>query len=208
MNCRTQVVLAAGVGYLLGRQNKLRWGLLLGAAAASGRLSRPGGLLEHGVRALGSSPGLGKLGEIGAPLVTATKDAAWAAVSGRIASVSDRLRERTDVLREPRKARKQEEGPEGREPEEGPEGREPEEEEHERPARRSRAASAERERDDEEEYASSGDRGDGRSARQGARRSPPPAEGYEREDDEAEDEELVPARARSGGRPPVRRREG
>ncbi|MET7427050.1 hypothetical protein [Dactylosporangium sp. NPDC005555] len=201
MNCRTQVVLAAGIGYLLGRQHKLRWGLLLAAAAASGRLSRPGGLLQHGVRALGSSPEIGKLGELGAPLVEATKDAARAAVTGRIGSMSDRMRGRADALREPRKARKpEEERPEDREPEE------PEEEVRERPARRPRAASPEPERD-EEEYASSGERGDGRSGRQAARRSPP-AEDYEREDDQEEDEEPVPARARSGGRPPVRRREG
>lgn len=204
MNCRTQVVLAAGIGYLLGRQHKLRWGLLLGAAAASGRLSRPGGLLQHGVRALGSSPEIGKLGELGAPLLEATKDAARAAVTGRIGSMSDRMRGRADALREPRKARKSEEPPEDREPEEL-EDREPEEEERERPARRPRAASSEPERD--EEYASSGERGDGRSGRQAARRSPP-AEDYEREDDEERDEEPVPARARSGGRPPVRRREG
>ncbi|GAA3240713.1 hypothetical protein GCM10010532_081380 [Dactylosporangium siamense] len=182
--------MAAGIGYLLGRQRKLRWGLLLGAAAATGRLSRPGGLLHHGIRALGSSPEIGKLGELGAPLVEATKDAAKAAVTGRIGSMSDRIRGRADALREPRKARK----PEAREPEE-PE--EPEEDVRERPARRPRAASPESRRDDEEEYA---ERGDDRAARRS-----PPAEDYERDDDE---EELVPARGRSDGRrPPVRRRE-
>src|SRR5258705_3868998 len=78
MNCKSQVALGAGIGYLLGRQHKLRWGLLLAAAAASGRLSRPGALLEHGARALTSTPEVGKLGELGAPLVAATKDAARA----------------------------------------------------------------------------------------------------------------------------------
>ncbi|MFC4999442.1 hypothetical protein ACFPIJ_16560 [Dactylosporangium cerinum] len=205
MNCRTQVALAAGIGYLLGRQRKLRWGLLLAAAAASGRLGRPGGLLQHGVRALGSLPEIGKLGELGAPLVEATKDAARAAVTGRIDSVSGRLRERADTLREPRKARKQEQRPEDREPVD---------EERERPPRRPRAAAREPEWDDEEENASPrergerGERGDDRSARQGARQSPPPAEDYEHEDDEEEDKEPVAAGARTGGRPPVRRREG
>ncbi|GGM44583.1 hypothetical protein ACFFX1_42790 [Dactylosporangium sucinum] len=135
MNCRTQVLLAAGIGYLLGRQHKLRWGLLLAAAAASGRLSRPGGLLQHGVRALSSAPELRKLGELGAPLVSATKDAARTAVTSRIGSVSDRLRERTDALR-------------------SGEGEEPEEEEEPRRARRRRPEpepADEYERDEEED---------------------------------------------------------
>jgi hypothetical protein len=207
VNCKTQVVLAAGIGYVLGRQHKLRWGLLLGAAAASGQLGRTGGLLQHGVRALGSLPEIGKLSELGAPLVEATKDAARAAVTGRIDSVSGRLRERADALREPRTARKQEEPPEDREP--------VEEEEREQPPRRPRAAASEPEWDDEEESASPEGRGEDRSARQGARRSPRPVEDYEREDDEDEEveevedeKEPVAARARPGGRPPVRRREG
>lgn len=209
MNCKTQVALGAGIGYLLGRQHKLRWALLLAAAAASGRLSRPGTLLEHGVRALTSTPEVGKLGELGAPLVAATKDAARAAVSGRIDSVTDRLRKRSDVLRQPRKARELEE-----EPPERPDGRargkdrEPEEEEaRERPSRQRRAAEDEPERD-EEAYESSGERGNGRAARQGARRPQPPTEDYEGADDEGEDREPLPASTRSGGRPPVRRREG
>ena len=162
MNCRTQVVLAAGIGYLLGRQRKLRWGLLLGAAAATGRLSRPGGLLQHGVRALGSSPEIGKLGELGAPLVGAAKDAARAAVTGRIGSMTDRMRGRADALREPWKARKPAE-PEDREPEELDEDREPEEE-----VRSGRPGARERPRPSRNETtrkstAPSGARGDGRS---------------------------------------------
>ncbi|MER7279048.1 hypothetical protein ABT369_31875 [Dactylosporangium sp. NPDC000244] len=139
MNCKTQVALAAGVGYLLGRQHKLRWGLLLAAAAMSGRLSRPGTLLDHGVRALKSTPELGKLGEMGAPLVTAAKDAARTAVTSRIGSLSDRLRERAGK------------GAEEPEPEE-------EEEPEETPTRRTRAARGTRrsrpraEEADEEDY--------------------------------------------------------
>src|SRR3954471_215062 len=100
MNCKTQVALGAGIGYLLGRQRKLRWGLLLAAAAASGRLSRPGSLLDHGARALKATPEPGRLGRRGAPLASATKDAAKAAVTNRIDSISDRLRERTDAMQE------------------------------------------------------------------------------------------------------------
>ncbi|WP_426512800.1 hypothetical protein ACPPVO_20460 [Dactylosporangium sp. McL0621] len=97
MNCKTQVVLAAGTGYLLGRQRKLRWALLLAAAAASGRFTRPGSVLDHGLRALKSTPELGKIGELGAPLVAATKDAARNAVSGRIGSLTDKLRGVTET---------------------------------------------------------------------------------------------------------------
>ncbi|WP_433062737.1 hypothetical protein [Dactylosporangium sp. CS-033363] len=117
MNCKTQVVLAAGIGYLLGRQRKLRWGLLLGAAAASGRLSRPGSALDHGLRALKSTPELGKLGEMGAPLLAATKDAAMAAVSNRVGSVSDRLRGRGQEEPEEARAPQQQEQRQRREPE-------------------------------------------------------------------------------------------
>ncbi|MEU7871683.1 hypothetical protein [Dactylosporangium sp. NPDC049140] len=116
MNCKTQVVLAAGTGYLLGRQRKLRWALLLAAAAASGRFSRPGSVLDHGLRALKSTPELGKIGELGAPLVAATKDAARSVVSGRIGSLTDKLRggteapptaeEEPDEEREPRRPRR------------------------------------------------------------------------------------------------------
>jgi len=183
MNCRTQVVLAAGTGYLLGRQRKLRWGLLLGAAAAAGRLSRPGALLDHGVRALKATPELGKLGEMGGPLVAATKDAARAAVSGRIGALSDRLRDGTggapadedeppDERGEPRARRPRAAAP-----------AEPDEPADEPRARRPRAAAAEE--PDEPEFDDE-DRDD---------------EGHDDEDDN-----LATAGARPRGRPPVRRR--
>ncbi|MEV6931792.1 hypothetical protein AB0M46_45895 [Dactylosporangium sp. NPDC051485] len=176
MNCKTQVVLAAGIGYLLGRQHKLRWGLLLAAAAASGRLSRPGSLLDHGARALKATPELGKLGEMGAPLVAATKDAARAAVTGRIDSISDRLRERTDTLK-------------------GRSAPEPEEEPEEAPARGRRRTGtrrprprAEREEEPEEDEYEDEEADE------------------DKRDEEDEDEDLVSAGRRRGGRPPVRRR--
>ncbi|WP_432969273.1 hypothetical protein [Dactylosporangium sp. CA-233914] len=182
MNCKTQVVLAAGIGYLLGRQHKLRWALLLAAAAGAGRLGRPGSLLDHGARALKATPELGKLGEMGAPLVAATKEAARTAVTDRIDSISDRLRERTDTLQKRGKARE-------------PEEEEPEEERPRRPARGPRAAGGarrprqraeEEDESDEYEYADEEDEDTG-----------------ERED---EDEDLARAGRRSSGRPPVRRR--
>ncbi|GAA2366893.1 hypothetical protein [Dactylosporangium salmoneum] len=183
MNCKTQVALAAGIGYLLGRQRKLRWGLLLAAAAMSGRLSRPGSLLDHGARALKATPELGKLGEMGAPLVEAAKDATRAAVTGRLGSISDRLRERTDTLK-------------------GRAAPEPEEEEaEEAPVRRRRGAGGARrarpraEREEEpEEYEDEYEDEDEE------------ADEDEREEREEEDEDLVSAGRRRVGRPPVRRR--
>jgi hypothetical protein len=190
MNCRTQVALAAGIGYLLGRQHKLRWGLALAAAAATGRFARPEDMLVRGVKALGASPELGKLTDLGAPLVGATKDAARAAVSGRIDSVTDRLRERTDLLRQPRRPRPEEE-----------------EEEEERPRRRPRAEEREEE-EEEEPYEERGARERRRPARRetGARRPRPPVE----DDDEGTDRgrawsPLGRSRPDVGDRPPVRR---
>ncbi|WP_433088465.1 hypothetical protein ACQP1P_20695 [Dactylosporangium sp. CA-052675] len=186
MNCKTQVALAAGAGYLLGRQRKLRWGLLLAAAAMSGRLTRPGALLDHGLRALKSTPEVGKLGEMGAPLVSAAKDAARTAVTGRIGSLSDRLRERAGkVAEEP-------------EPEE-----EEEEEPEETPARRARAAGGARrprpkaQEPDEDEYDENEDEDEDEDEEN---------EDEEEDRDKDEDEELVTAGRRRGRRPPVRRR--
>ncbi|MGI5240757.1 hypothetical protein [Dactylosporangium sp. CA-139066] len=193
MHCKTQVALAAGIGYLLGRQRKLRWGLLLGAAIAAGRFGRPGSLVEHGLRALKSTPELGKLGEMGAPLVNATKEAAKAAVTGRIASVSDRLRDRTSSLLQQEKERKAEEEPAEEEeaPRQRDEGRAP----RRRPRRRPPAEEAEEEEryereeepEDEEDYEE--EEGD-----------------QEEEEEEEEEEEPVSARVRSAVRAPVRRR--
>ncbi|GAA2362465.1 hypothetical protein [Dactylosporangium salmoneum] len=177
MNCKTQVALAAGIGYLLGRQRKLRWGLLLAAAAASGRLSRPGSLLDHGARALKATPELGKLGEMGAPLVEATKEAARAAVTGRIGSISNRLHERTETL----KGRTAPEPEEEEEAEEAPErGR--------RRAGGARRARPRAEREEEPEE----DEDEEKEADEDER--------------EEEDEDLVSMGRRRVGRPPVRRR--
>ncbi len=199
MNCRTQVVLAAGIGYLLGRQHKLRWGLMLGAAAASGRLSRPGGLLQHGVKALSASPELGKLTELAAPLVAATKDAAQAAATGPVRR--EREEEQEEEEEQPkRRARAAEGAPE---------------EEEERPRRRARAVEREPEADEEELYEEPEAREsrrsvqrepDGRRSRQSAQRDD------ENEDDEQSADEgespsvLARSRPDVGGRPPVQRR--
>jgi hypothetical protein len=92
--------LVLGTGYLLGRQRKVGTVLVLGAAVAAGRLSgNSGAILRKGVQALGGSTDLGKVLDLGGPLVSAGKAAAVSAVSSRIDSVSDRLQDRAETLR-------------------------------------------------------------------------------------------------------------
>ncbi|MEV0608763.1 hypothetical protein AB0I61_20565 [Polymorphospora rubra] len=88
--------LILGTGYLLGRRKRLGAALVLGGAAAAGRLSaNSGGLL----RSLGGSVDVARLLDLRGPLVAAGKAAAVSAVSSRIDSVSDRLHGRADTLR-------------------------------------------------------------------------------------------------------------
>lgn len=95
---RTALVL--GTGYLLGRRKRLGVALVLGGAAAAGRLStNSGGLLRRGVQALGGSADLGKVLDLRGPLLAASKAAATSAVSNRIDSVSDRLQNHAESLR-------------------------------------------------------------------------------------------------------------
>ncbi|WP_327000060.1 hypothetical protein OHA72_33640 [Dactylosporangium sp. NBC_01737] len=159
MNCRTQVIAAAGIGYFLGRQHKLRWGLLLAAAAAAGRISGPGDILQRGVKALTSAPDMGGLAGLGAPLVAAGKEAARAAVTGQIDSVTGKLRDRAEGLRRPGGGRQEPDeqpdeddgrgrrSPATRRDDKRPDDGRPQE----RPRRRPRAAREEREEQYEEE---------------------------------------------------------
>jgi hypothetical protein len=98
------MALAVGLGYFLGRHRKLRTALVLGGAAAVGRLSRdPRQLVARGTKALGGSAELSKVAALGGPLVEAGKDAARAAVGNRIDAMSERLQDRSEVLRGPRR---------------------------------------------------------------------------------------------------------
>jgi hypothetical protein len=132
------LAIAVGLGYLLGRRRKLRTALALGAAAAIGRLSRdPGQLLARGTKALGGSAEMRRVAELGGPLVEAGKAAARAAVSNRIGAMSERVQDRGEALRRPRRGTPDEETG-VQEPEEGPaaEEYEPYEEVQRRPRRR------------------------------------------------------------------------
>jgi hypothetical protein len=101
MKTGARVGLAIAAGYCLGRLHKVKWALAL--AALAGRKRLPGGsvgLLEQGAKFLASSPELAKLTEeMRGQLVEAGKAAAVAAVSGKINSLSDELRDRSEAMR-------------------------------------------------------------------------------------------------------------
>lgn len=101
MKTSARVGLALTAGYVLGRLHKMKWALAL--AALAGRRQLPGGsggLLQQGAKLLTSSPEVSKLTEeMRGQLVEAGKAAALAAVSSKINSLSDDLRERTEAMR-------------------------------------------------------------------------------------------------------------
>jgi hypothetical protein len=92
MNSRAPVALAIGAGYLLGRTHRLRWALILGAAAATGRLNGiPGQALEQGMKTLRSTPELAKITESAERLLEAGRAAAVSAMSSRVEAMGDKL---------------------------------------------------------------------------------------------------------------------
>lgn len=103
MKTGARVGLAVAAGYLLGRFHKVKWALAVAALAGRGQLpGGPGGLLQQGAKLLASSPELTKLtDEMKGRLVDAGKAAAVAAVSSKINSLSEGLRERSDAMRAP-----------------------------------------------------------------------------------------------------------
>src|ERR1700749_5008279 len=101
MNTGARLGLAVTAGYLLGTFHKMKWALAVAAMAGRGRLpGGSGGLLPQGAKALSSSPELAQLtDEVKGRLGEACKAAAVAAVSSKINSLSDGLRERSDAMR-------------------------------------------------------------------------------------------------------------
>jgi len=101
MNTGARVGLAVTAGYLLGRFHKMKWALGLAALAGRGQLpGGAGGLVQQGAKLLTSSPEFTKLtDEMKGRLVDAGKAAAVAAVSSKIGSLSEGLRERSDAMR-------------------------------------------------------------------------------------------------------------
>ena len=95
MNSRVPIALAVGAGYVLGRTHKFRWAVILGGAAATGRLN---GLstqvLERGTEVLRSSPELAKITESAGRLLDVGRQAAISAVTSRVETMSSGLSER------------------------------------------------------------------------------------------------------------------
>jgi hypothetical protein len=101
MNSKAPVVLAIGVGYLLGRTHKMKWAMALGAAAATGQLNGVSGrLLERGTAALASTPELARLSEGATKLLEAGRGALTAAMTEKTAAVTDRLEGRAGQVQD------------------------------------------------------------------------------------------------------------
>lgn len=128
MKREAQLAMAAAGGYFLGRSRKARWALLLGGVAASRALGGPGELVQQGTKALKSSPDLSKLGgDVSGRLLAAGRSAAVRAASGQIESLTDRLNERAESLRQPDEPSEDESRDEADSPDEPEQPEEPEE---------------------------------------------------------------------------------
>lgn len=110
MSKASNVGIAIGAGYLLGRKRKWRLALMLAGAAATGRVGsvakqamKRGGSIVGSSEALGNlSPELGKLGSaVKGNLADAGKAAVQAAVASRVNQLTDSLHERAEGLRNP-----------------------------------------------------------------------------------------------------------
>ncbi|MFI6456101.1 hypothetical protein ACIBF6_31615 [Streptosporangium amethystogenes] len=110
MNNVVRMALAVAGGYLLGR-GKVRLAAALAIAGVTGHLrAGKGDLLQQGLKMLSSSPELEKITEsVRGDLLDAGKDAAKAAVSKQIDSLSSRLHDRAESLRNPEQAEEEEE---------------------------------------------------------------------------------------------------
>jgi hypothetical protein len=107
MSDKLQIAFAVLAGYYLGRRRKLRMAASLAAAGLAGRVGRgEGGLLAQGIKALSSSPELQQVTDrLRGDLMEVGKAAAVTAASRQIDSLSNRLHERAESIREPRAAK-------------------------------------------------------------------------------------------------------
>ena len=105
--------LALGVGYILGRNRKMRLATMLAIGAATGGAAKLGpAALRQGTKYLGKTDIAGALGPqvteivntVRGELLDAAKGAAAAAVTSRVDSLSDNLHDRAETLRNPEAA--------------------------------------------------------------------------------------------------------
>ena len=192
--------LALGVGYILGRNRKMRLATMLAIGAATGGAAKLGpAALRQGTKYLGKTDIAGALGPqvteivstVRGELLDAAKGAAAAAVTSRIDTLSDRLHDRAETLRNPEAAV----GKVGETAGEtvGRAGETVGRASGLRRRRREAGVEDEADRDGEE-------RGNGRVQRERPRASEEPDE-YDEPADEYEDEELDEAPADDAGEP-------
>lgn len=105
-----QVVVAVGIGYLLGRTRKMRLALMIAAAGATGKVGvGPRQLLQQGYKRLAASPELNKITEsLRGELLSAAKAAAMSAATSRVESLNSRLQDQVNI---PGQRRRHEEEP-------------------------------------------------------------------------------------------------
>ncbi|SDH40790.1 hypothetical protein SAMN05421505_11571 [Sinosporangium album] len=99
---RVRIALAIAAGYYLGRHHKLRVAAALAAAGVAGGLGHKSGVLKHGAKILGSSPELEKItSRLRSDLTEVGKAAAVAAAGRQIDSLTSKLHDRAEALRQP-----------------------------------------------------------------------------------------------------------
>ncbi len=132
MRKASNVALAIGAGYLLGRKRKGRLALVLAGAAATGKvggvatqaIKRGGSLVGSSEAVRNLSPELGNvMGTVKGDLADAGKTAVRAAAAGRINRLTDSLHERAEGIRSPRDEEVEEAEAEEEEPEESDDDR-------------------------------------------------------------------------------------
>lgn len=96
MKARTEVALAIGAGYLLGRTRKMRLAMMVATAGATGGLGKAARVVaERGSQRVSASPELAKIAQtVQGELLQAVRTAAVTAASSRIDSLSSKLTER------------------------------------------------------------------------------------------------------------------
>lgn len=96
MKARTEVALAIGAGYLMGRTRKMRLAMMVAAAGATGGLGKAARVVaERGSQRISATPELAKIAEtVQGELMQAVRTAAVTAASSRIDSLSSKLTER------------------------------------------------------------------------------------------------------------------
>jgi hypothetical protein len=100
MSNGAKVALAVGAGYLLGRTRKMRLALMLAAAGITGKFpARPTDVVAHGLKSLGGSGELSRLGDqLRGEVLEAARSAALTAVTNQVDSLNDRLQGVTSAV--------------------------------------------------------------------------------------------------------------